>query len=151
MLENSSPQKLEFEVRRVQVNDCSLGQDDSKTELVPKGPSYPLNSKHVKALHLQQIAAALGLPTRGTAAITRQLIEGKLLEMDREPKNAQVITQGTSENSVIFLVDENGVICKYDSRECTTHVSRLVGMIAQANLAVHCVVRIASSQHYKNH
>ena len=78
---------------------------------MPKGPSYPLISKCVKALHLQQIAEALGLPTRGTAAITRQLIEGKLLEMDREPKNAQVVTQGTSENSIIFLVDENGVIC----------------------------------------
>ena len=48
------------------------------------------------------------------------------MEMDREPKNAQVVTQGTSENSVIFLVDENGVICKYDSRECTTHVSQPV-------------------------
>ena len=70
MLENSSPQELEFE-DRVQVNDSSSEQDNSKTELVPKGPSYPLNSKHVKALHLQQIVAALGLPTRGTAAMTR--------------------------------------------------------------------------------
>ena len=71
MLESSSPQELEFEDRRVQVNDSSLGQDDSKTKLIPKGPSYPLNSKRVKGLHLQQIVAALGLPTRGTAAITR--------------------------------------------------------------------------------
>ena len=63
---------------------------------------------------------------RGTAAMTRQLIEGKLLEMGREPKNAQVVTQGTSENSVIFLVEENGVICKYDSCKRTTHVSQLV-------------------------
>ena len=46
--------------------------------------------------------------------------------MNREPKNAQVVTQGTSENSVIFLVDENSVICKYDSRERTTHVSQPV-------------------------
>ena len=132
------------------MNDSSSGQDDSETKLVPKGPSYRLISKRVKALHLQQIAAALGLPTRGTAAITRQLIEGKLLEMDREPKNAQVVTQGTSENSIIFLVDENGVICKCDSREHMTHVSQPVdaeGTIPHANLAVHCVVRIASSQH----
>ena len=86
MFENSSPQELKFEDRRVQVNDCSSGQDDSETELVPKRPSYPLNSKRVKELHLQQIAAALGLPTRGTAAITRQLIDGKLLEMDRDPR-----------------------------------------------------------------
>ena len=70
--------------------------------------------------------AALGLPTRGTAALPRQLIDGKLLEIDREPKNAQVITQATSENSVIFLVGESGVIGKYDSRERTTHMSQLV-------------------------
>ena len=36
-----------------------------------------------------------------------------MLEMDREPKNAQVVTQGTSENSVIFLVDENGLFLIY--------------------------------------
>ena len=56
MLENSSPQELEFEDRRVQVNDSSSGQDYSEAELVPKGrkwPSYPLNSKRVKTLHLQ--------------------------------------------------------------------------------------------------
>ena len=46
--------------------------------------------------------------------------------MDREPKNAQVVTQATSENSVIFLVDENGVICKYDSCEHMTHMSQPV-------------------------
>ena len=57
--------------------------------------------------------------------MTRQLIEAKLLEMDWEPKNAQVITQITSENSAIFLVDENGVICKNNSRERETHVRQL--------------------------
>ena len=51
IFENSSPQELKFE-DRVQVNDSSSELDDSETELVPKGPSYPLNSKHVKALHL---------------------------------------------------------------------------------------------------
>ena len=74
--------------------------------------------------------------------------------MDKEPKNAQVVAQGTSENPVIFLVDENGVICKHDSRERTTHVSQPVyaeGDDPQVNLAVHCVARIASSQRYENH
>ena len=78
MSENSSPQELELE-DRVQVNDASSGQDNSKTELVPKGPSYPLNSKRVKALHLQKITVELGLPTRGTTAMTRQLIKGKIV------------------------------------------------------------------------
>ena len=78
MVENSSPQELEFE-DRIQVNDSSSGQDNSETKLVPKGPSYPINSKRVKALHLQQIVAAIELPTRGTAAMTRQLIKGKIV------------------------------------------------------------------------
>ena len=79
MFENSSPQELEFE-DRVQVNDASSGQDNSETKLVPKGPIYLLNSKRVKALHLQQIVVVeLGLPTRGTTAMTRQLIKGKIV------------------------------------------------------------------------
>ena len=46
-------------------------------------------------LHLQQIADTLGLPTKGSAAVTRQLIEGKLMEMGKEPPNVQVVVQGT--------------------------------------------------------
>ena len=41
---------------------------------------------------MQQIAVALGLPLRGVAAMKRQLIEEKLLEMDWKPKKAQVVT-----------------------------------------------------------
>ena len=73
---------------------------------MPKGPTYPLNSKSVKAGQLQRIAASVGLPTTGTAAVTRQLIEGKLMEMEWEPKNAQVIIQDTSENSAISLIED---------------------------------------------
>ena len=38
------------------------------------------------------------------------MIEGKLLEMELEPRNIQVAIQGTDENSVLFLINENGVI-----------------------------------------
>ena len=92
--ELNSPQELESK-DRVQVSDSSSGQDDSETKLVPKGCNYPLNSKCVKIVHLQLTATTLGLLTRGMAVMTRQMIEGKLLEMDWEPKNAQVITQAT--------------------------------------------------------
>ena len=73
---------------------------------MPKGPTYPLNLKRVKAGQLQRIAASVGLPTTGTAAVTRQLIEGKLMEMEREPKNAQVVIQDTSENPAISLIED---------------------------------------------
>ena len=122
-LKNSSPQELESK-DGVQVSDSSSGQDDSETKLVPKGCNYPPNSKRVKAVHLQQTAATLGLLTREMAATTRQLIEGKLLEMDWEPENAQVITQATSEKSVIFLVDQSSVM--YNSHEHITHVNQPV-------------------------
>jgi len=38
------------------------------------------------------------LPLGGTAAVTRQLIEGMLIEMKRKPRNAQIIIQDSSEN-----------------------------------------------------
>ena len=56
--------------------------------------------------------------------MTRKMIEGKLLEMDWEPENAQVVTQATSENSVIFLVDQSSVM--YNSHEHITHVNQPV-------------------------
>ena len=71
-------------------SDASLEQDESDAEGVPKGPVYSLNSKRLTALHLQRIADSLGLPTKGSAAVTRQLIEGKLIEMGKEPPNVQV-------------------------------------------------------------
>ena len=62
-------------------SDALLEQDENDTKGVPKGPVYSLNSKRLTALHLQRIADSLGLPTKGSAAVTRQLIEGKLMEM----------------------------------------------------------------------
>ena len=104
----------------------SAEEDDNE---VPLGQTYPLNSKRVKMTHLQRIAESLKLPTTGTAAVTRQLIEEKLLELGREPRNAQVVIQDTSENAhnaAIFLIDENGVISEYKSREPVMHVSQPV-------------------------
>ena len=48
------------------------------------------------------------------------------MEMGREPKNSQVVTQDKSENPAICLIDENGVICKYEPREHVTHMSQPV-------------------------
>ena len=71
--------------RRESEGETHLGasseQDESGTESVPKSPTYPLNSKHLKAGHLQRMADSLGLPTKGTAAVMRRLIIGRLTEM----------------------------------------------------------------------
>ena len=67
------------------------GKWNTPVYLVRMMKMNPLNSKW---LQLQQIASALQLPTSGTAAVTRQLVEGRLTEMDREPRNVQVVVQG---------------------------------------------------------
>ena len=125
LISKDSPQRWEPR-DEARSNDSSSEQDGSETELMPKGPTYPLNSKCVKAGQLQRIAVLLGLRMTGTAAVTRQLIEGKLMKMEREPKNAQVIIQDTSENSAISLIDENGIIWVYKPHEHVTHVSQPV-------------------------
>ena len=45
-----------------------------------------------------------------TVAITRQLIKGKLMEMGHKPQNVQVIVEGIENNSILFLIDEDGII-----------------------------------------
>jgi len=58
-------------VSETQDDAFALEQEGSEPEWVPKGPTYPLNSKRVRGEQLQQIMEALGLPTTGTGAVTR--------------------------------------------------------------------------------
>ena len=52
---------------------------------------------------------ALDLPTAGSLEETRLMLEGKLLEREREPWNVQVIIKETAEGSTLSLRDESGV------------------------------------------
>ena len=58
----------------------------------------------------------LGICAKATAAQTRQLIEGKLVELDREPRSVQVII---GEDSRLYLVDDTGVIKASEATEGT--------------------------------
>ena len=49
---------------------------------LPKVPTYCLNSKKLKAKQLRGITEALDLPSTASAEDTRQIIEGKLRELD---------------------------------------------------------------------
>ena len=72
--------------------------------------TYPLNSKRLTAGTLSRVAEALGLPTRGSAAETRQIIEGKLGE-SYEPMNVQVeLTEVAPDKISIKLLTADGVI-----------------------------------------
>ena len=73
---NSSPQELESE-DRVQVSDSSSGQDNSETKLVPKGCNYPLNSKCVKAVHLQLTAYNIRVADKGNGSNNKTADRGK--------------------------------------------------------------------------
>ena len=90
-------------------------------ETLPEGTTYSLYSKRLRSKHLQRIAGSLSLATDASAAQTRKLIEGKLVEMGRQPSDVQVITQGNNGDGNIFLVDETGIIKSI--KGAPTHVS----------------------------
>ena len=90
----------------------SEAADDVGT-MFPTGKTYPLNSKRIVADQIFEIATLLDLPGGASVAETRQLTEGRLLELGHEPRNVQVIIQvedDAKDSRRIFLVDESGVI-----------------------------------------
>ena len=50
----------------------------------------------------------LELPSEGTAATLRWLIEGKLLELEYEPRNVQIVVENA--DSKLYLVNESGIL-----------------------------------------
>ena len=55
-----------------------------------RGTIMPMNSKRLTKTYLSRIAEKLELPTKGSVKETRQIREGKLLEMGKVPHNVQV-------------------------------------------------------------
>ena len=77
----------------------------------PEGRSLPLNSRRLNAGHLRQLAALLELPANVSMEKTRQMVDGKLTEMGKEPQNVQVIVQEKlSPEVILHPVDSEGVI-----------------------------------------
>ena len=83
-------------------------KNPTKDALFPEENAYPLNSKKLVADQLHRLAGMLGLPSSSTGSSTRQLIEGKLLQMGKEPRNVQVIL--SDEGRRLYLVNDDGVI-----------------------------------------
>ena len=92
-------------------------------EEFPEGRTYPLNSKQLVFDQLQVLAKKLAveLPSGVSIEETRKLIEGRLLELEREPRNVQVVV---GNNERIFLVGGEGVIVSTEhvSNKCTSHL-----------------------------
>ena len=74
--------------------------------------TVPLNSRRVTAPILRCVAAGLGLPTAASVEELRQMIDGKLLEQGREPRDVQVVIApaetGTPER--VLLQDSDGIL-----------------------------------------
>ena len=49
------------------------------------------------------------MTTGASVAQTKKLIEGKLIDMEHQPSDVQVIVQGTNGDN-LYLVDESGII-----------------------------------------
>ena len=80
----------------------------------PEGERYTLNSKRLKAHHVQQIAEALGIHQEILVAEKRQVITSRPEELGYEAPNFQVIIQGRGDDASMFLVNTSGVIKTID-------------------------------------
>ena len=70
----------------------------------------PLNSKRLNAVYLSAIARAMEIPTKGSVAETRQMVEGKLENQGREPTNVQVVIEEDEDGvECVSLTDVSGV------------------------------------------
>ena len=128
--ESLRPEAVSGEDESTPKSDKENDQYEEGFEL-PRGDVYALNSRRLNATQLQGIAESLELPQGGSISTIRQLIEGKLIEMEHEPKNVQVILQGKGKDDYkLFLVDDNGIISSFThTRDHYEHViSQPVGM-----------------------
>ena len=89
--------------------DRHMTDADSEDEW-PKGTVYPINSKRIVVEQLRRLARILDVSADGSLDTLRQVIEGKLIQLDHEPRNMQVIV--SSEDARLYLVDDAGVICE---------------------------------------
>ena len=70
----------------------------------------PLNSKRLTRGYVNAIARALELPTQGSVTETRQMIDGKLGDDNREPLNIQVVIEEDHAGvEAVSLIDADGV------------------------------------------
>ena len=89
----------------------SFEMEGTETESgAARGHPLPMNSKRLTGAHLQRIACTLKLPMGGSKEETRQLIDGKLMGMGKEPRNVQVLVRQLSEaEESLALVDMDGI------------------------------------------
>ena len=88
--------------------ETSTGEPVTRAPTLSRERPLSLNSRKVTKPVLRQLATALELPGNGTIEETRQMIEGKLTEMEREPRHVQVILIHVEGGVDIVLEDAEG-------------------------------------------
>ena len=73
------------------------------------GQTLPLNSRRLAVPLLRQLAEGLGVPTAASQEDLRSMIEGRLMEADRDPLRTQVVLREVGQGTHISLQDESGV------------------------------------------
>ena len=79
--------------------------------------AYPLNSKRLTAQVFGRIVKSLELPTSAAFADLRQMVEGRLAEGDRDPRNVEVILAESDSGLTIYLRDAEGDFLKISPEE----------------------------------
>ncbi|KAL5503167.1 hypothetical protein EMCRGX_G010075 [Ephydatia muelleri] len=83
---------------------------------VPRGSTIlSLNSRRLTTTHIRQLAVALEIPTRASAADILRMIEGKITEDGRDPFNVQVVVKEGEDGGILLqLQDAEGVFLEAD-------------------------------------
>ena len=90
-----------------QSDDGRPMSDDGRQATRRNVRVMPLNSRRLTNAQLRLIAHAMSLPvSRIAGEQMRQMIYGKLMAMEREPRNVQVLI---TEGEALALQDEGGV------------------------------------------
>ena len=98
---------VEIESHEAQASEDMARENPHGVRIVKR--PLPLNSK-CSTGYVQAIATAMELPTKGSVTETKQMIEGKLGDEDRESANVQVLIEEDRDGAeFVSLVDVNGV------------------------------------------
>ena len=78
-------------------------------ETQPRKVVYPLNCRRISLAQMRQLAQALGLPVTVSSVDLQVMVEEKLRELERDPKNIQLVVNEISDSlQSLELQDENG-------------------------------------------
>ena len=91
---------------------------------IPRGRTFTVNSRRLPVHILHSIVGMLEVPAKASSDELRQLIEGQLAEIGKDPGNVQIIVEEKEADLVVSLVDETGVF-KHTTRSCEEISSEL--------------------------